>query len=1093
MPAPHLLNAADLPADFGRYRLLEVLGQGGMARVFLAELQGPAGFRKQVALKVMVPWTGGPGDSPDGLFLREARLGGLLRHPNIVDVYELGEQDRVLFLAMELVRGPSLMQFVRGRGVLSPRATLELGLQLCSALGYAHGLVVDGAMAGLVHRDIKPGNVLLTPEGLAKVADFGIAQVSAWAREPTGRFQGTPSYASPEQIEGRRLDARADIFSLGAVLYLCATGRPLLPGKGVVEVHPQIEAIERRLLAGEGLESADEAVAGLGSVVQQCVRVSPDDRYADAAEVSRDLRHLLRSDLAGPSLADLLLPWGSRDQGSMSVPAIPRPKRAPALPAEPAPATNISAPADAFVGREAELGFLAARIDDHRLVTVRGPAGVGKTRLARELARRRLDRLPGGAWFVDLGEAITATDVLSAVADVLGVDLGGRKDDAVAARLGHALAARGRALLLLDKCEHVGDGVAALDGWLARAPELRVLATSRQPLRRPGEAVFDLGPLVEAEAAELFRRRAGEGDPAAPVAALVERLDHMPLAIELAAGRAAEVGTAGLLDRADEQLDLLRSGGGGRQATLRQAIGWSWTLLADAEQSVLAQLSVFRGGFTLEAATAVVGVPAGAAWGLDLVGSLLDKSLLHRRDGAAGPRLGLYRSIHAFAAERLAESGERLGVELRHGDWFARFGRDEVLDVLDLRPGRALAAALPRERENLKAAFERATSRRDHLTAGRLALARMALALRRGGHREARRDAEAVLRQGADFSDALRLRLLRGAGRLAFLDGDRDRGLRLLEQAMHTAGRLDDRRMQGRLLCDIGELLLQTDRLDEARALLDRSLVLARGIGDRAGEGCSLAALAAAYGEADQIDEALTAFEEAMGIHRAVGNRSAEGRLCTSIGNVLRRRGQLQDAERSYRRALRLLQAAGTPVALATALGNLASVLFLQERYEEAEGLLRAALDTHRRVGGRQSVAIDLSNLAEVLAAQGRCGPARAFIEEALLLAEETGPVGLEGSMLGVLADLLAREGDLAGAIQRLGRAEDLLRQGERRRNELAKVLARKGRILLLAGDVAAAEHAWKEAAAIVHAEGAGPDSEIWRVTAELEAALRGG
>jgi oligoendopeptidase F len=201
VPAPHTLTPAQLPADFGRYRLLEVLGQGGMAKVFLAELQGPAGFRKQVAVKVLVPWEGGGPDSPDGLFLREARVGGLLRHPNIVDVYELGEQAGALYFAMEVVRGPTLRQFVRARGALSPRATLELGLQLCSALSYAHALLVDGEWAGLVHRDIKPANILLTPEGLAKISDFGIAQVPAWVREPSGRFQGTPAYASPEKLD----------------------------------------------------------------------------------------------------------------------------------------------------------------------------------------------------------------------------------------------------------------------------------------------------------------------------------------------------------------------------------------------------------------------------------------------------------------------------------------------------------------------------------------------------------------------------------------------------------------------------------------------------------------------------------------------------------------------------------------------------------------------------------------------------------------------------------------------------------------------------------------------------------------------------
>jgi serine/threonine protein kinase len=237
---PELLDSADLPAGFGRFELVSVLGAGGMGRVFQARLRGPGLFSKDLALKIIhCAAAESMPDLREGL-QREARLGALLRHPNLVDVYDCGEDEGQPWLAMELIGGGSIQERL-AEGPLDPAVALALAAQTAAGLAYMHELVIDGVPSPLVHRDLKPANVMLHFEN-AKIADYGLARPIHGTSPETwsDAIAGTPAYMAPEQVAGRPLDGRSDLFALGAMLYEMLTGTRFLQGRTVIELVYQI-------------------------------------------------------------------------------------------------------------------------------------------------------------------------------------------------------------------------------------------------------------------------------------------------------------------------------------------------------------------------------------------------------------------------------------------------------------------------------------------------------------------------------------------------------------------------------------------------------------------------------------------------------------------------------------------------------------------------------------------------------------------------------------------------------------------------------------------------------------------------------------
>lgn len=289
----------DLPASFGRYDLLSVLGEGGMARVYLATKSGPGGFKTESALKVVKRRAGRRSEFVL-LLTREAIIGGQLRHPNIVATQDFDQVDGHYYIDMEYVEGRTLEDLLRvawkgkngrpARG-FPPLLAMDIARQLCRGLGYAHAMEDrSGKPLDIIHRDIKPGNIMVSTHGIAKITDFGIAKaaVETGVVTATNVVRGTPLYMSPEQATGQPLDHRSDLFSLGLILYEMLTGKRLFEMKDIVST---MESIARAEI-GDAPQTLDAIVPGLGPVFRRLMSLHPASRHPDGDTLESELAEL---------------------------------------------------------------------------------------------------------------------------------------------------------------------------------------------------------------------------------------------------------------------------------------------------------------------------------------------------------------------------------------------------------------------------------------------------------------------------------------------------------------------------------------------------------------------------------------------------------------------------------------------------------------------------------------------------------------------------------------------------------------------------------------------------------------------------------
>ena len=375
--------------------------------------------------------------------------------------------------------------------------------------------------------------------------------------------------------------------------------------------------------------------------------------------------------------------------------------------------SNLPTPPTALVGREREVEELVTLLHgaENRLVTITGPGGTGKTRLALEVA----PRVAGEAVFVDLAPVHDPDLVGDTIARVLGAEATGQSElESIVARIGDD-----ELLLVLDNFEQLADAAPFVASILEAIPSVRLLVTSQAPLHLRGEHQYPLEPLDEAQAVALFVERAQAVKPGfalseeneAAVAEIVQRLDGLPLAIELAAARIKLLSPQAIAARLENRLELLTTGARDlpeRQQTLRSAIDWSYELLDEGEQKLFARLGAFSGGCSLEAAEAVCGAPEGLRLGevMDLLGSLVDKSLLRQVDDADGePRFVLFETIREYARSRLAESGEAEAVLRAHAERYLALAEMAEPELIRAEQATWLER-LDEEQGNLRAALE---------------------------------------------------------------------------------------------------------------------------------------------------------------------------------------------------------------------------------------------------------------------------------------------------------------------------------------------------------------------------------------------------
>jgi predicted ATPase/class 3 adenylate cyclase len=658
---------------------------------------------------------------------------------------------------------------------------------------------------------------------------------------------------------------------------------------------------------------------------------------------------------------------GLRDLGEHRLKDLARPERIfqlmiDALPAEFPPINSLETPSNlpvqrtSFVGRAREVARVKELLRGPGLLTLTGPGGSGKTRLALHAARVLLDDYPDGVFFVELAPITDPRLVPSSIADSVGARAEGARP--VLDTLRDHVRDR-EMLLIVDNFEQVLEASSVVADLLAAAPGMRILVTSREPLHVTGEQELTVPPmdlpdtgqlaapeqLMQYEAVALFVQRARAVDPgfrvteanASTVAELCLRLDGLPLAIELAASRVKLLSPRAILERLENRLKLLTGGPidlPARQRTLREAIGWSYDLLDNAERALFRRLSVFPGGWTLEAAEAVA-YPEGGLGGdaLEVLGSLVDKSLAMRSPTASDVvRFGMLETIREFGVEQLESAGEAEATRERHASYFVKAAEAAEPHLRGLQRKRWLDG-LELEHDNLRAALRRAIDAGD-----------------------------------AHFG----LRLVGTLWRFWHLHGHLAEGRRWAEEVLAlpaASGRTAER---AKALTALGGLAYWQEDLPPTRRAYEEALGIARELGDRSAEAEGIYNLAyvPAYegdiaGAVAMIEESRAAFEE-LGIRRGVADVS------WILGIVARLEGDLSRSRALAEESLLLHRQAGDLFGVTDALHTLGRTALAQEDLATAASSFLEALNNDEQVGNRTGMAIVMDNLAAKASAEGQ-------------------------------------------------------------------------------------------------------------------------
>jgi predicted ATPase/DNA-binding CsgD family transcriptional regulator len=569
---------------------------------------------------------------------------------------------------------------------------------------------------------------------------------------------------------------------------------------------------------------------------------------------------------------------------------------------------NVPVPLTSLIGRSSELDGIGETLRRTRLVTLTGPGGVGKTRVATELARGQIGRRADGVWLVDLTAGPADADPAAELARTLSV--GGRSATDPTESLRRYLADRDM-LLVIDNCEHVIEACAELaSSLLGSCGNLRILATSRESLGVSGETVWRLDALAPQDARRLFVERARQRDPQfipdreadATIAALCERLDRLPLAIELAAARIGVMSPAEILSDLEARLGAL--GGGprlspARHRTVRATVEWSYELLEPAEQAAFRSLAVFVGGFDAEAAMAVA-----PGLTVDVFARLVDKSVVAAGETSRGrTRYRLLETVREYARELLVAHGELEPARERHLSYLSRLMHDPDLGWPPFVTQVQLDE-LRQDYENIRAALEWAADA-DPCAGLRLLAATREL-FQNVGQADARRIAQLLLER-CPARDRHRVEVLITAGILAMVTANVEASLAFHSEARELSAELGEDELEGFATFFRGLTQTLNMAVEPARADLEAATTLHRHAGSRAGEGLALATLGLTFLMTREPEHARELLDEALAIQTAAGYLWGEGHASLYLGLTFAA-DDPQAATKHYRHAVECLQ-----------------------------------------------------------------------------------------------------------------------------------------------------------------------------------------
>ena len=1013
----------------GRYRVLREVGRGGMGVVY--EAHDPR-LDRRIALKFLPPRAG---TEAKARFLAEAKTASAIDHPNICTVYDAGDtDDGRLWIAMAFYDGETVAQRLR-KGPFSVDESIRVASHVLRGLECAHG-------AGIVHRDIKPSNIMLTARGEVKILDFGVAKLAHESPETRpGTKIGTAAYMSPEQARGEVVDHRTDLWSLCVVMCEMLSGQRLFRGDHEVSVMHAILYDEPPTPSLPG---------GLERIVRKALARERAERYAGAAAMLADLERFL-------------------DPGV-------------------GPAARLPAQLTSFIGREREIEQIGGLLSTARLLTLTGPGGAGKTRLALKAATQLAEKFEGSVVFVPLA-AINDPDL---VAPAMAQVVCSQRSPGLGAvdELRFALRDR-KALLVLDNFEQVAAAAPVVAELLAACPEVKMVVTSRVPLRLTCEHEFPVPPLPlplrgdppdprtleRNPAVALFVDRARATRPdfaltaenAADIAELCARLDGLPLAIELAAARVKMFPPHAMLERLCHRLDFLKTDQKDRPArhqTIRQAISYSYDLLNEPEQRLFRRLAVFVNGLTLDAAAALAN--AGGSLELDVeegIAGLVDHSLLRRSDDAGKePRFHMLEIVRDYALERLEERERESAREAHALHFLALAERADPLLTGSMQV--EWMDRLEAEHDNLRAAIAWAEEKGEAEEGLRIGAALWRFWLVRGHLSEGRRKLDQLLALPGKGSSLVRARALNGVGTLAHNNGENGEARVFLEEALLLFRQAGDQRGVASVLGNLGWVACELTDLEAAETLSTEALELNRELGEK--RGCALAlnnlgwvatyrseyhgavayqeeslALRQEIGDSRGVAFTLsniswaemclgdyvraeTLADRALEMLRELHDRSILGWALVIRGWIASEKGEHERAAGFVEECYRLAREAGNRSIRAAGLTGLGILATVRGEHERAVSLFEEAISLWQAIGGRWGVARSLHGRASALHGTGDASKALSDFRTSLRMRSEIGDRrGIAGCLEGI-AGIEAEQHRLRNSARLLGGAAKL-------------------------------------------------------------------
>lgn len=960
----------------GRYECQDEIGAGGMGQVYRAQdLQ--TGLT--VAIKRLRPELSAANPEIVSRFQREAEALRQLNHPNIVTVYDSGQDAQGHYIVMEYVSGGSLADLLMDIPRLPLKRLYTLALDLADALTRAHRL-------DIIHRDLKPANILIAEDATPRLTDFGVAHFGdQTGLTQAGGIVGTYAYLSPEAATGQPPSVLSDIWSFGVILFEMLTGERPFKGDYPAAVLTGILTQPAPDIAALRPETPD----ALQDLVYRMLTKNRAARIPSVRLVGAELEALSKgeaSTLYGSTPITAVA--AERDFAPTSTPTAQRLLR---LPAQSTP----------FIGRQRELAELSDLLaGDCRLITLHGPGGMGKSRLSIEAARLVSPQFSDGVFWVALAPLTGPEQIAGAIGEALEFKFGGGDP---LAQLQEYLRER-HLLLVMDNFEHVAAGASDIAALLEAAPGLRVLASSRARLGVQAECLYDLGgmDLPTSESATVFeefsavqmflayasRSHAGfqisEGTKPA-ILRICRAVQGMPLGLELAAAWLRLLSPEEIAQELEADLDFLESDGldrPERHRSMRAVFDYSWKLLDEAGRASFMALSVFRGGFTREAAQQVTGCKLPA-----LVG-LVDRSLL-RRD--AGGRFELHELLRQYAAEQLEGSGKAEDFRRRHADYYlARLIENSSAQVSSI-PLKTRIGQIEQEWDNIRVAAEQAIK----------------------SDRSA--DMPEVLNALTSAVEIL--------GR--YLDG-----ISLYSEAIdHLRRRPEMRRCLGLALVGLAGARSRLSQTQQALALADeaRPILLECGLPTE----ITYATVTKSYYHMalGDLNEALRWGAEAVEAGKVAPESPQYETALSHLGYLHYLNGQHQEALRLMREANRLAHAGGMTYAVAYSSNNMAEVLMALGDYDGAAPRLAEAYSIFQELGNKRGMAFTRSNEARIALFSGDAEQAMPYFDEAAQLYREIGDRWGYASVLEKYVWRRMMMGDEEGALKTAQEALSLRRE----------------------------------------------------------------